>query len=125
MDLVIQALTKKYATFTGRARRKEFWLYTLVIMIVSVILSIIDGALGLADSVAPGLGLISLIFTLLVFIPGLAISIRRLHDTDRSGWWVLLAFIPIIGSLVLLFFLVTKGTEGENRFGADPLAGEE
>lgn len=124
MDLVKEAITKKYATFSGRARRKEYWLFFLFAMVVNIILRIVDGAIGTLDYQL-GLGLLSGIFSLAILIPSIAVAVRRLHDTDRKGWWFLLIFVPIVGAIALIIFFCMKGTDGENRFGSDPLAGEE
>ena len=118
MDLVIQCVTKNYFNFSGRARRKEYWLFVVAYIIVVVIAGIIDAITGLGDA---GLGPIYIIATLAMIIPSIAVSVRRLHDTNRRGWWLFLALIPIIGPIILLVFFCFRGTEGENRFGADPL----
>jgi len=123
MNLAIEAITKRYAQFSGRARRKEYWLTILLIIIISIIASVLDGALGLADPVY-GLGPIYGIVALAILIPSIAVSVRRLHDIDRTGWWYLLAFVPFIGFVVLIIFFVMPGTSGENRFGPDPKAGD-
>jgi uncharacterized membrane protein YhaH (DUF805 family) len=114
---------KKYADFTGRARRKEYWMFYLFYIIAYIVLSVMDGFLGFYDAEV-GIGMLSSIFALGTLIPSLAIAARRLHDINKSGWWQLILFIPILGALVLLFFLVSKGTDGENRFGSDPLASD-
>jgi uncharacterized membrane protein YhaH (DUF805 family) len=111
---------KKYATFSGRARRQEYWMFFLFNFIISIALSFVDGMIGFATET--GFGLLSGLYGLLVFIPSLAVLVRRLHDTDRSGWWFFIVLIPIVGGLVLFIFLVLEGTRGENRFGADPKA---
>ena len=113
---------KKYAVFSGRARRKEFWMFVLINTVISIILSILDAIIGTrTDS---GFGLLSGIYSLAVLLPSIAVSIRRLHDTDRSGWWILLALIPFIGAIVLIVFYALEGTAGENKYGPDPKAGE-
>ena len=112
---------KKYAVFTGRARRKEYWFFVLFNLIATIVLSMIDGMLGMYDAAA-GIGVLSGIYGLGVLIPSIAVGIRRLHDTDRSGWWLLLAFIPLIGAIVLLVFMVLDSTPGDNRFGPNPKA---
>jgi uncharacterized membrane protein YhaH (DUF805 family) len=104
---------EKYVDFQGRASRSEFWWYVLAYLIIYIIASIID-------SVLTG-GLLTLVVSLGLLLPNIAVAIRRLHDTDRTGWWLLLSFIPLI-NLVLIYFYVLKGTDGENRFGPDPLA---
>ncbi len=110
---------KKYAVFNGRARRKEYWFFFLFSIIITIVLSIIDVAAGSFDA-KTGLGLFSGIYTLAVLIPSLAVSVRRLHDTDRSGWWLLISLIPIIGGLVILVFVVLDSDTAENRYGANP-----
>jgi len=122
MDLVIECITKKYATFSGRARRKEYWLFTLFVWVGSFVLSLLDVAIGTFD-VETGMGIISTVFSLVLLIPGIAVSVRRLHDTDRSGWWLLIVFIPLIGAIVILIFAALRGTPHQNRFGNDPLGG--
>lgn len=118
MNWYLKAL-KKYADFTGRARRKEYWFFALFNIIFSVILGIIDGVIGTVTPEA-GIGLLGGIYTLAVILPGLSVTVRRLHDTDRRGWWLLIALIPVIGGIVLLVFMVEDGTPGKNSFGANP-----
>ena len=123
-----------YVTFSGRARRSEFWFWFLFAIIVGVVAALLDSMLfpsmmdvqtemgdGVASVSAQG-GPISALVSLGLFLPGLAVSVRRLHDVDRSGWWVLLAFIPLIGIIVLIVWWATEGTRGPNRFGTDPKA---
>lgn len=118
MSWYIEAL-KRYAVFSGRARRKEYWFFVLFNLIVAVVLAIIDMLLGTFSS-SSNIGLLSGIYSLAVIIPTLAVAVRRLHDTDRSGWWILISFVPFIGSIVLLVFYVMDGTPGQNRFGPNP-----
>lgn len=118
------ACFSKYATFAGRARRAEFWWFALFNFGVMLILSAIAmGSLrsrgGMMDG---GPNPVGTLYWLAVFLPSLAVAVRRLHDTDRSGWWVLLQFLPVIGPLVLIWFFATPGTAGPNRFGPDPLS---
>jgi uncharacterized membrane protein YhaH (DUF805 family) len=110
---------KKYAVFSGRARRKEYWYFVLFNIIVAIVLSLIDLLLGTFSS-ASNIGLLSGIYGLAVIIPTLAVTVRRLHDIDRTGWWILINLIPLIGTIVLLVFEVTPGMPGSNRFGSDP-----
>ncbi len=112
---------KKYAVFSGRARRKEYWMFFLFNLVISVILSIVDSVAGTNGS---GVGVISTIYSLAVLIPSLAVGVRRLHDTGRSGWWILIGLIPIIGTIVLIVFLATEGNAGDNVYGPDPKAAE-
>ena len=109
------ATLKKYADFNGRARRTEYWLFVLFSMVIAMVLGVVDYVLGTP-------GIIGLIFALAILIPSIAVGVRRLHDTDRNGWWLLIAFIPIIGTIALLIFLLLDGTPGDNRFGANPKA---
>ncbi|MFC8174337.1 DUF805 domain-containing protein [Streptomyces sp. NPDC057242] len=103
---------KKYAVFSGRARRKEFWMFTLFNFIAAVILSILDNVLGIQ--------ILSLIYTLAVFLPALGVSVRRLHDTGRSGWWILIALVPFVGFIVLLVFNCLEGEQQQNAYGPNP-----
>jgi uncharacterized membrane protein YhaH (DUF805 family) len=121
MDLIKQCLTTKYATFSGRASRKEYWGFALFYISFFVVIGIIAGIIAAAMGGGEWVIWISSILSLLLVIPSLAVYIRRLHDTDHSAWWLFIAFVPIIGVIVLLYFLVIKGTEGTNRFGPDPL----
>lgn len=113
------AVLKNYVGFSGRARRKEYWMFVLFNAIISVALGFIDGIMGTVSE-ATEMGLLSGIYTLAVFLPGLAVTIRRLHDTDRSGWWSLIVLIPIIGAIALLVFMVLDSSPGRNRFGENP-----
>jgi uncharacterized membrane protein YhaH (DUF805 family) len=108
---------RNYVTFSGRASRSEFWYWTLFGFLVAAVSSILDSALFPSMSTGP----ISAITSLLLLLPGLAVSVRRLHDIDRTGWWILIT-LTIIGLIVLLIWNCTKGTDGPNRFGPDPLA---
>jgi uncharacterized membrane protein YhaH (DUF805 family) len=108
----LQAL-KKYAVFSGRSRRMEYWYFVLFNIIVSIVLGVIDGLLGTS-------GLLSGIYSLAVLIPTLAVTVRRLHDIDRSGWWILIALVPLIGVIVLLVFALLEGTPGDNQYGPNP-----
>jgi uncharacterized membrane protein YhaH (DUF805 family) len=104
----------KYATFQGRAPRAEFWWFYLMQMIVNVVLTGLEASTGTGT-----FSIISGLFSLAILIPNLAVSARRLHDIGRSGWWLLLAFLPIIGWIILLVWDCTKGTSGANRFGPE------
>lgn len=120
MDWYLEAL-KKYAVFEGRSRRKEYWFFGLFNAIFSVVLVIADVLFGTSGGLSSP-GLLSGLYTLGVFLPALAVLVRRLHDTNRSGWWVLISFLPLIGILVLLFFSVQEGQPGENQYGISPKA---
>jgi len=110
---------KKYARFDGRAGQKEYWYFSLLSFIIIVVLSVIDIATG-TFNVNVGLGLLGSIYTLAVLIPGIAVSVRRLHDTDRSVWWLLINAIPLIGVIVFLVFTAQAGTPGDNQYGSTP-----
>jgi len=119
MKWFLEVLTKKYATFEGRARRKEYWYFILFYCIAIFVLVVADVIAGTFSEEAE-IGLFSGIFVLATVVPMIAATVRRLHDTDRSGWWVLISFIPLIGSLVLLVFAVLDSQPGANRFGPNP-----
>ena len=118
MSWYLEAL-KKYAVFSGRSRRMEYWYFVLFNLVVYIVLSLIDGLLGTYNIVS-GVGLLSGIYSLAVLIPTLALWVRRLHDIDRTGWWVLINLIPLVGTIVLLVFALTPGTPGSNQYGPDP-----
>ncbi len=110
---------KKYAVFNGRARRKEYWFFSLFNLIIIIVLGVIDGMIG-SNSASAGMGLLGGIYMLAVLVPAIAVGIRRLHDTNRSGWWLLIVFVPLIGAIVLLVFMVLDSSPGENQYGANP-----
>jgi uncharacterized membrane protein YhaH (DUF805 family) len=105
---------KKYATFDGRARRKEYWTFFLFNLLAGWALVFIDNALGIADK--QGNGPLYGLYSLAVLLPAIAVAVRRMHDTDHSGWWIL---VPVVNFV----FAVTEGTSGPNRFGANPKIG--
>jgi len=113
---------QKYVDFSGRAPRAEYWWFYLLTIIVVVVTMIVDSLVG-SDFGGTGYGMVTALAGLALLLPSLGVSIRRLHDTDRSGWWLLIGLIPFIGAIVLLIFFVSGGTKGDNRFGADPYAG--
>ncbi len=110
---------KKYAEFNGRARRKEYWYFMLFNFLISIFLAAIDFVSG-SFNVETGVGLLSGIYSLAVLIPGISVTVRRLHDTDRSGWWLLIPLIPIIGGIVLFIFMVQDSASGDNQYGPNP-----
>ena len=109
------AVLKKYAVFSGRAQRQEYWMFVLFNILIAIVLAVIDGVIG-----SPGV--LSGLYSLAIVIPNIAVFVRRLHDTDRSGWWVLLGLVPIIGGIVLFVFSVLEGDAGDNQYGPDPKA---
>ena len=110
---------KNYATFSGRARRKEYWMFFLISALISIVLTLLDILLG-TYSVEYEAGLFSGLYSLLILIPSIAVVVRRLHDTDRSGWWILISLIPLICVIVLFVFICLDSQPGTNRFGANP-----
>jgi uncharacterized membrane protein YhaH (DUF805 family) len=112
------AVLKKYAIFNGRAGRTEYWMFILFSLLVSIVLGIFDKFL-FPEGVLREIGILGSIYSLAVLLPSLAVSVRRLHDTNRSGWWLLLILIPVIGFIVLLVFFLEKSTSGENKYGSN------
>lgn len=110
---------KQYADFGGRARRTEFWMFVLFNIIFSVVASLIDRAIGFRIG-AIQMGIIGLIYSLAVLIPGLAVSVRRLHDIGKSGWMVLINLIPLIGLIWFIVLTVKDSQPGENQYGPNP-----
>ncbi len=119
MDWMLMPL-RRYAEFSGRSRRKEYWMFVLGCLIAAVVIGIVEGILGINQMVGGVYGPITTLFGLGVIVPSIAVQVRRFHDQDKSGWFVLLALIPFIGSIAVIVFMCLEGTKGENRFGADP-----
>ncbi|QPM90725.1 DUF805 domain-containing protein [Pseudooceanicola algae] len=116
----IRTVFSKYATISGRAARSEYWWFLLFTWGVNVLFAI----LGAEASGFSLIDILSIIFGLVVLLPAICVGGRRLHDRDKSAWWLLLAVIPVIGTIILLIWMAMKGTDGPNRFGADPLGGK-
>lgn len=106
---------KKYAVFAGRAHRTEYWMFCLFNFIAGFVLGFVEGMIGIGP-------MLTSIYFLAILIPSLAVAIRRLHDTNRSGWWLLISLIPIVGSIVLLVFMCLDSMEGDNPFGPNSKA---
>ncbi|MDG1461999.1 MAG: DUF805 domain-containing protein [Gammaproteobacteria bacterium] len=119
MDWYLLVL-KKYMQFQGRSRRKEYWYFVLFNILISFALAFIDVFSGLYDA-DTGVGLLSSLYSLALILPSIAVTVRRLHDSNRSGWWLLLCFIPVIGAIVLVVFLATAGDENDNEYGTNPI----
>lgn len=125
MEWMIMPL-KRYADFQGRSRRKEYWMFVLfqiLLMVPLILLAIMLG--GVPEDDADPFGSLAVllivgVYFLVFLIPGLAVQVRRFHDQDKSGWFILLGFIPYVGGLILLVFMCLEGTRGPNRFGPDP-----
>ncbi len=111
---------RHYAVFEGRASRREYWMFTLVYLVLFLLISAVDYLIGLSGMLY-GLGLLSGILSLACLCPSLAVAVRRLHDIGRSGWWVLLVLIPFFGGIVLLVFAAMPGQQSANRFGDIPV----
>ncbi len=118
---------RRYADFEGRSRRMEYWMFSLAVFAVSVVVEMLlfsTGGFSHGFNLLATLLVVPLVlFSLALFIPSLAVTVRRLHDQDKSGWFILLGLIPVIGGLVVLVLMCLGGTPGENRFGPDPKAG--
>ena len=120
MDWYLMAL-KKYAEFQGRAQRKEYWMFTLFNFLAMVLLGIVGALLGGGGE--GGLGdVLQGLYGLGVLVPGIAVTVRRLHDIGKSGWWGLVALIPLIGSLILIYFAVKDSQPETNEYGPNPKA---
>lgn len=118
MNWYIKVL-QKYAVFSGRARRKEFWLFVLFHIIFVIALGVVDFVIG-TSNFAYGLGLLSLVYVLAVFIPGIAVTVRRLHDKGLTGWLALLGLVPLVGGIIMLVLMALAGNQGDNVYGPDP-----
>ena len=110
---------KKYAMFYGRARRKEYWYFILLSTVISTVLTIIDSVTG-TFSTDSEVGLLSGIYLLATLVPSLSVTVRRLHDTNRSGWWLVVGVVPVIGVIILIVLLATDGNPENNDYGANP-----
>ena len=109
---------KRYVDFKGRARRREYWLFFLANLIVSFLTLLLGSAIMNSSEMAVA----NTIYSLATLLPSLAVGARRLHDTGKSGWWQLIALVPIVGPIMLIVFFATAGTQGQNMFGPDPKA---
>jgi uncharacterized membrane protein YhaH (DUF805 family) len=109
-----------YVNFRTRAARSEYWFWVLFVFILAIITAIIDAMIAPGSEVGPT----GVILSLALLLPNLAVGVRRLHDIDKSGWWLLLLLIPLVGLIILIVWFCQRGTTGPNRFGADPLAGQ-
>jgi uncharacterized membrane protein YhaH (DUF805 family) len=118
MDWYLKVL-KQYAEFNGRARRTEFWMFALFNLLFGIGAMILDNVLGLTFGML-GYGAFYVLYSLAVLIPGLAVSVRRLHDIGKSGWMILVALIPIIGAIWLIVLYATDSNPGENAYGPNP-----
>jgi uncharacterized membrane protein YhaH (DUF805 family) len=120
MELVLDCITKKYVNFSDRASRKEYWLFQLTLFIAFIVAHMVDTSLGFQGGYT-NTGPATIILYIAIILPAMAASVRRLHDIDRTGLWLLFSAIPLVGIIVLLVFHCLKGTKGANRFGPDPI----
>ena len=104
---------KKYAVFEGRARRKEYWMFVLFNFLIAIAIGVVEGIVGTV-------GILGALYALAIIVPGLAVSVRRLHDTGRSGWFLLIGLIPLVGLIILIVFFVQDSQPGDNKFGPNP-----
>lgn len=109
----MKVLTNHYFDFNGRARRAEFWWFILVVMVISIVLNVLDSMVHLG-------GILGGLFSLAILLPELGVMVRRLHDTNRSGWWLFIALVPLVGIVLLIIWYAAEGTKGSNTYGADP-----
>lgn len=123
----VKTVLSKYATFSGRARRSEFWFWALFVTLINIVMSALVTATGGLtidpDTGDMGIGATYIVWMLIglaLLLPNLAVMVRRLHDTDRSGFWWFISFVPFVGAIVLLVFWLLDGTPGSNRFGPNP-----
>ena len=123
----VRLFFKNYTNFQGRSRRAEYWWPVLMYVMAYAALIVVTGvgsALGDLGGILIAIaGIAYFLFALAILIPMLAVGFRRLHDTDKSAWWLLISFVPIVGSIVLLIFFVSEGTKGSNKYGPDPKGG--
>jgi uncharacterized membrane protein YhaH (DUF805 family) len=115
MNYYIEVL-KKYAVFNGRAKREEYWMFVLFNFIIGLVFGLVFSIIG-GD---PKNNIFYNLYALAILIPSIAVSVRRLHDTNRSGWWLLINFIPIVGFIVILVFMASDSQPGENQYGPNP-----
>lgn len=115
---------KQYVNFNGRARRSEYWFFNLFNIIILIALQVLAAVMaGMGSDAGAGIfAILYVVYSLAVLLPSLAVAVRRLHDTGRTGWWLLVGLVPLIGGIVLLIFFVSDSVAGENQFGPNPKA---
>jgi uncharacterized membrane protein YhaH (DUF805 family) len=111
MQWYTQAM-KNYVNFSGRARRKEYWMFTLIVTLMSIVTTLLDAVIGM--------GVLTVLFFVVHFIPSLSVTFRRLHDTGKSGWWILIGLIPVIGGILIIVFMCMNGEDVANKYGENP-----
>ena len=123
MEWYLKVMRDNYANFNGRARRKEYWMFTLFFLLLALLAGFVIGILSaVGETVAMIAIILAVVWYLAHLVPSLAVTVRRLHDTGKSGWFYLLAFIPYIGGLIIFIFTVIEGDKGDNKYGPDPKA---
>ena len=123
MEWYLKVMRDNYANFNGRARRKEYWMFTLFFLLFALLAGFVIGILSaVGETVAMIVIILAVVWYLAHLVPSLAVTVRRLHDTGKSGWFYLLAFIPYIGGLIIFIFTVIEGDKGDNKYGLDPKA---
>ena len=123
MQWYLKVMRDNYANFNGRARRKEYWMFTLYFLLFALLAGFVIGILSaVGETVAMIAIILAVVWYLAHLVPSLAVTVRRLHDTGKSGWFYLLAIIPYIGGLIIFIFTVIEGDKGDNKYGPDPKA---
>ena len=122
-DWFLKVVRDNYANFNGRARRKEYWMFILAVILLLLAIGIVGGVLSVISDTLGGLvyGIMGLVY-LALLIPGLAVTVRRLHDTNKSGWFILVSLIPFVGAIYLFYLEILEGDKGPNQYGPDPKA---
>ncbi len=115
----VQTCFRKYIVFSGRAQRSEYWYWVLFMILANIAISFLEAVIN--DMATGNAGLLNAAFSIATLLPGVSVVVRRLHDTNRSGWWYWIVLVPIVGIIILLVWLATKGSDGPNDFGHDPL----
>ena len=123
MEWYLKVMRDNYANFNGRARRKEYWMFTLFFLLFALLAGFVIGILSAVGETAAMIAIIlAVVWYFAHLVPSLAVTVRRLHDTGKSGWFYLLAIIPYIGGLIIFIFTVIEGDKGDNKYGPDPKA---
>mgnify|MGYP000396824464 FL=1 len=128
MEWYLKVMRDNYANFKGRARRKEYWMYTLIFTVLLIaLMTIMFSVLSFSDETGietgPGVYLtviLVIVFLFAHFIPTIALTVRRLHDTGKSGWWYLIVLVPYLGNFVIFIFTLIDGDRGDNKYGSNP-----
>ncbi len=120
MNWYLKVVKNNYANFSGRARRKEYWMFVLFNIIIAILIGFVGGLIGKMLNTPVIVLLCYAVYVLAIIIPALAVTVRRLHDIGKSGWWYFISFVPAIGFIWLLILLVTGSQPGENQWGKNP-----